>query len=170
MKELQRELNLAVEAVSSGPLPATASARSAAKWQDSRQDEERREIGIARLLSMFPAPADVDATLTTYIDQTRDIPWLFVSHAIKRLIDKPVNDRGSLVPRRFLPSISEIRYEAARVIRQFKLRAEGKDTREHSMRGDFELRPERWIEQAPEVMQAVQAQALLATSEAKRIS
>lgn len=152
------------------PEPVSGERKSAAKWRDSREDENRRDMGIAKLFSMFPPPPDMEASVMAYLQETRDIPWLFVSHAIRRLIDRPVSERGSLVPRRFLPSISEIRHEAARVIREFKLRAEGKPIAEHSMRGDFELRPDRWIEQAPQVVEILQAHGLLGARDVKRIA
>lgn len=125
---------------------------------------------MAKLFSIFPPPVDMEASVSAYIEQTCDIPWLFVSHALKRLVDRPVFDRGSLIPRKWLPVVSEIRYEAARVIREFKLRSEGRDTREYNVHGDFSLDVERWVEKAPEVIQTLEQHKRLAAPDRKQLA
>lgn len=140
------------------------------KWRDSKADETKRDLGITKLFGLYPPPPDIEVSMAGYMDETRDIPWLFVSHAIKRLIDRPVYERGSLIPRKWLPTISELRYESARVIREFKLRSEGKDTREYSLRGDFDLKAERWIEQAPQVHALVEDQKRLMAPDRKLLA
>jgi hypothetical protein len=158
MKDLQSEL----KAAASGLSRPSQESGSVAKWRDSKADEARRDLGFGKLFAMFPPPPDMEASVAAYIEQTRDIPWLFVSHALKRLVDRPVFDRGSLMPRKWLPTISEVRYEAARVVREFKLKSEGRDAREYSVHGDFALDIDRWIEKAPEVLQVVERQKQIA--------
>ncbi len=115
---------------------------------------------FAKLFSMYPPPRDIVATAAAYIEETRDIPAIFISHALKRLRDQPVLEGNALAPRRWLPSVPEIRHESARVIRQAKLAAEGKDTREYSLRGDFQLNPERWIAEAPQIVAQLESERL----------
>lgn len=128
------------------------------KKRESKADEDARDKMITKLFSLYPPPPDFVASMAGYIEETRDIPPLFLSHALARLRDQPVNDRGSMVPRRWLPSISEIRYEAARVIREAKLRSEGRDPNAYTTAAAF-FEPERWLLKGPELAQRIQLAA-----------
>jgi hypothetical protein len=159
MKDLLTEVREAVRDVSD-PSKQCVESAPVAKWRDSKVDQNKRDLGMTKLFSLYPPPPDMETSLAAYVEETSDIPWLFVSHAIRRLIDRPVYDRGALMPRKWLPTISELRYEAARVIREAKLRSEGRDPREYSLHGEFQLNPDRWIDKAPEVLVIVRQQQL----------
>lgn len=105
---------------------------------------------FTKLFAMFPISRtqDADLTLRAYIDETRRVPTLVLSHALARLTSRP---------EKFAPSVGEILADSARIIRKVKLEAEGRDPREYSVRGDFKIDVEGWLKQAPEVVTLLEA-------------
>jgi hypothetical protein len=105
---------------------------------------------FTKLFAMYPMSRtqDVDLTLRAYIDETRRVPALVISHALARLTARP---------EKFAPSVGEILADSARIIRRIKLEAEGRDSREYNLRGDFKLDVEGWLKRAPEVIHLIEA-------------
>jgi hypothetical protein len=101
---------------------------------------------FTKLFGIFPSGGDPEVRMSGYIEETADIPPLVISHALKKLVREA---------RTFAPSVGEIRREAGKLLREVKLRAEGRDPNEHNawLEGPPpELDHERWIERAPEVL------------------
>lgn len=114
------------------------------------QPDDERDKALTKLFAMYPPPPDLECSMASYRQDTRDIPTFFLRHAFALLRDEPVFEKGDKVPRRWLPTISEIRFAAARVIRTHKLLCEGRDPNAYSTAAAF-FEPQRWIEMAPKV-------------------
>lgn len=100
---------------------------------------------FSKLFALYPGGPMLEGRMRAFIDETRDIPPLVISHALKRLIR---------APREFAPSVGEIRREAGKLLREAKLRAEGRDPNEYNAWVDAppELDHERWIKRAADVL------------------
>lgn len=101
---------------------------------------------FVKLFALYPAPAgeDVQLKVAAYIEETRHVPPLVLSHALHRLVRRRgVKDMDRADA--FAPPVADILRESARVIRETVLKAEGKDTREYNPNAEFVLREDRWL-------------------------
>lgn len=99
-----------------------------------------------KLFAMYPPRPDAEMTTAAYIDETRDIPPLVISNALKRLVRKAGE---------FAPSVVTIRKECALYLRERHRQAEGLDPH-----GGFELDAdltERWLKRSGEPLLALSA-------------
>lgn len=155
----RHQLQDAIRATESEPQGSACSsaAVSAHRWTDP--DVERRVLMWTRLFAVFPS-SDLDMSMETYDSLTLDIPWRVISHALGRLCDQPVMDRGQPVARRFAPSVAEIRRTSAMLIARQIRKAEGRDPDGYSPHGTGEMTEtnvQRWIERAPQVLELLPA-------------
>lgn len=89
--------------------------------------------GFAKLFSLYPAPRDLEATMSAYIDVTRDIPWVWISHGLHQLVRRPD---------RFAPSVGEIRQAAALAARKHY----GQGKSDYNATGEYSIDTDRWLE------------------------
>ena len=75
---------------------------------------------FAKLFTLFPfvGSQDSEGAILAFIEETRDIPAIWISHALKSLSNEP--------GRKFAPSVGEIRGSALSLIRAQRRRSEGK--------------------------------------------
>lgn len=78
--------------------------------RDMKPPAERLRI-FAKLFSMFPLAGqlNIKATMAAYIEETRCIHELVLSHALRKLVDQK--------DRKWVPATNEIKREAAHIIR-----------------------------------------------------
>lgn len=130
--------------------PGHSSSGTSARTEPSPDFTERTRM-LAKLFLLHPTPLsqqDLVLKMAAYLDLTRDVPALILSHALFR-----VARRGGV----FLPPVGDILREAARVTREMKRRAEGRDPTDFGPQGEPELDVERWLAQAPAVVNALRA-------------
>jgi len=117
---------------------------------DADLAERARMFG--KLFTLYPAQADsVELRIRAYIDETRDIQALVISHALKRLVRKPGQ---------FAPSVAQIRIECGRVLRERHRAAEGLDPDGGLDHSNGELTAElaeRWLARADHSVLALPA-------------
>lgn len=113
----------------------TPPARSPGTW-DSK---ERLRI-MTKLFSMYPLAGNQTPNLTmrSYLEELADIPALVLSHALHRLTHKN---------RAFLPSVGEIRAEAAIVIKRAQPSSQGAHAPGYNPHSDPQQTPDpdRWL-------------------------
>lgn len=100
------------------------------------------------LCQVFSSEREV--TMRAYMDETRDLPPLVLSHAISRLVNRPPPPDA---PRsgRHMPSIGEIKKEAAAFLRERHRLASGLDPTGGLPSGDLdEVLVQRWLARAHE--------------------
>jgi len=116
----------------------------------SNDDAERLRM-FSKLFALYPAAQgeDVELKMSAYMEETRQIPALVLSHALKRLIGARANP--------YVPSCYEILRACAVVVREWKRKAEGRSVIEHNPRvdeaPDQEIDVWYWIRQAPAVLE-----------------
>lgn len=102
---------------------------------------------FGKLFTLYPAQPDgVELRIRAYIDETKDIPPLVISHALKRLVRKPGE---------FAPGVAAIRRECALYLREQHRRASGQDP-SSPIEMDAEL-AERWLQRSGEPVLALPA-------------
>lgn len=112
----------------------------------TREETQMRTKMMAKLFALYPGRSDPEMTMAAYLERTRDVPALALSHALHRLTRRP----GTWVP-----DVGSIRQEAARWLRENYRRAQGRDPHEHNPAldpGDEHLDVERWLARGPEVL------------------
>lgn len=113
--------------------PKTSSPAAACGEADFR---ERVRI-ITRLFSCYPPMRDVEERMSMYVEQTADVPSVWISFACQTLVRKPD---------RFPPSIGELRVEAARAARRYYSGGVGT----FNPAGEYDIDAERWLDIARE--------------------
>lgn len=116
-------------------------------------DAEERVRMFTKLFSMYPLPAgeNVELKMRAYLDETRDIPALVISHALRRLTRSSA--RLARKEGQFAPLVPEIRAECARYLRERHRAANGLDPQSGLSWNDGELdekHVERWLQRAQE--------------------
>jgi hypothetical protein len=106
---------------------------------------------FTKLFGLYPPRQDAEISLRAYLDETRHVPAIALSFAMKRIVQR----RASA----FLPSVYELLREAATWVRETKVRAEGRDPNEHNPEGPVEIDIDRWLALAPEAVQLLSAPA-----------
>lgn len=78
--------------------------------RDMKPPPERLRI-FTKLFSMFPIAGqlNIKATMAAYIEETKDIHELVLSHALRKLVDQK--------DRKWVPQTNEIKRKAAEIIR-----------------------------------------------------
>lgn len=101
---------------------------------------------FAKLFTLFPfvGSQDSEGAMLAFIEETRDIPAIWLSHGLAALIREP--------DRRFAPSVGEIRGAALLAIRRARRRAEGKPEVMRGVIGESPLRPDRELAWAANAM------------------
>ena len=92
---------------------------------------------FVKLFTLCPLSGtqDTEGSVLAYIDETKDIPPLWISIALKKLTGES--------DRKFAPSVGEIRGAALVAIRAQRRRSEGKPEVMLGPYGESPLRPER---------------------------
>lgn len=114
-------------------------------------DRQERFRLFGKLFALYPASGglDVEVRMAAYLDETRRVPALALSHAMKRLVARRANA--------FVPSVYEILREAAIWVRETNARAAGRDPDAHNPEGPVEIDVERWLALAPQAVQLLAA-------------
>lgn len=94
---------------------------------------------FTKLFAIYPPSGDPELKVRAYIDETRDIPPLVISHGLKRLVRKGGE---------FAPNVAAIRKECALFLREQHRRASGQEE-SSPIEMDAEL-AERWLQRAAE--------------------
>jgi hypothetical protein len=106
---------------------------------------------FGKLFTLYPcAPSeDAEFKLAAYIDETRKVPPLVLSHALKRLVQKRASP--------YVPSVFEILRESARVLREWKAKAAGREASDWGPEGEIEIDVCRYLERAQETLMQLAA-------------
>lgn len=95
---------------------------------------------FGKLFTLYPTQKEsVELKIRAYIDETRDIPAVWLSHALRRLVRKAEE---------FAPSVGAIRKEAAHVVRESHRRALGLEPGAGIPADGINV--DRWLEKAHE--------------------
>lgn len=106
--------HLAVNAKDRSPQPSGG--RVSVADYDPGQESQILRI-VAKMLALYPRREDPELTLEAYAEELRNIPWRWVSAAMRDLTEEP--------DRVFGPSISEVKVALAKVIRRARRKANG---------------------------------------------
>ncbi len=114
----------------------------------SASDRQERLRIFGKLFALYPCPSSEDGEIkmTAYLEETRTVPPLVLSHAMKRLVSSRANS--------YMPSVYEILRMSARVVREWHQIAEGREPNEYNPRlesSESEIDIERWLARAHEV-------------------